>query len=217
MASSTDPAPAEPGPAHDTTSLHLRRAVDGDTESLSWLVSRLSAPLIAQARYRMGPQLRLTHDPEDIVSEVWMITLPRLRDLAPRTGRYTPLILKFLSTVLLHRVNRLVRRHLVAGRRDRLALPESGSDGLHGPTDTSNGVVTSVVRREMQSLVLRRLDDLDPQDREVIILRSIEQRSGDEVGRLLGIPPSAVYVRHHRALNRLRECLPDSVFGELEP
>jgi RNA polymerase sigma-70 factor (ECF subfamily) len=204
------------GPDEDASSVHLRRAVGGDMKSLSWIVSRFSPLLLAQAEYRLGPRLRQIHDPEDLVSEVWMVTLPRLRGLAPRSGRFTPILVKFLSSVLLHRVNRLVRRHLNTENEELPKRSESDSDRFDAVPDSTIGVVTSVVRKEVQSLLLRSLRELEPADQAVIILRSIEQRPCDQVARLLQISPGAVYVRHHRALERLRKHLPESLVSELE-
>ena len=52
-------APQTPAGA---TSVHLRRAIDGDETSLDWIVERLTPLLLAQARYRTT-QL-LGHEPD---------------------------------------------------------------------------------------------------------------------------------------------------------
>ena len=94
------------------TSLHVRRAADGDGGSLSWVVSRLSPLLLAQATYRLGSRLRALYEPEDLVNETWAVTLPKLAELPARDGRLTPVLLRFLSTTLLHRIQSLVRSPL---------------------------------------------------------------------------------------------------------
>ena len=70
------------------TSLHVRRAADGDSESLGWVVARLSPLLLAQADYRLGPVLRSLYDPEDLVNDTWIVALPRLPELPARDGRH---------------------------------------------------------------------------------------------------------------------------------
>ena len=51
------------------------------------------------------------------------------------------------------------------------------------------------------------LESMDPQDREVLMLRHFEQLSGAEVARELGLERSAASKRYVRALNRLRGLL----------
>ena len=117
-----------PGHAQDggsepdaVTTIHVQRAKHGDEASLDWVVRRFTPLLLAQARYRLGASLRTHYDPEDLVSEVWAIALPRLPDLTVRDGRATPVLVKFLATTLLFRVNSLMRK--LAARSGRLGLP----------------------------------------------------------------------------------------------
>jgi RNA polymerase sigma-70 factor (ECF subfamily) len=51
------------------------------------------------------------------------------------------------------------------------------------------------------------LDRLEPDDRELIVLRDLEGRSGDEVAATLGIAVSAMKSRLHRARLRLLAAL----------
>ena len=97
------------------TTLHVRRAREGDLTSLGWLAERLQPLLLAQARYRLG-SLRAI-EPEDLVAEAWCVALPRLAELAPREGRVTPVVLRFLSTTLLRLANNHVRREVRRGGR----------------------------------------------------------------------------------------------------
>lgn len=100
-----------PGPVdrNAVTSHHVRLAVRGDHASLEWVVRRFTPPLLAMARYRMGPRLARAAEPEDVVAEVWAIALPRLIGLARRSGRQTPVLFKFLSTTLVHRISKAHR------------------------------------------------------------------------------------------------------------
>jgi RNA polymerase sigma factor (sigma-70 family) len=64
--------------------------------------------------------------------------------------------------------------------------------------------------------VQEALAGLDADERAVVVLRGIEQLPNGEVARLLGVDDSLATRRWQRALVRLKELLPDSVFGELE-
>lgn len=197
------------------TSLHVRRALDGDATSLGWVIGRLSPVLLAQARYRLNPKLRRHVDPEDLVSEVWMIALPRLPEFDVAGPRYTPALMRFLSLTLLNRVNNLFQK-FIQGKPLSLS---TGGDPEHGSNTGElvaqhTGVVTRAVNAETSGLVLERIEELSADDREVVILRGIEQNPNKDVAVLLGLEPNTVAVRYKRALARLRKALPDSVFDE---
>lgn len=196
----------EPGLA---TSLHAQRAVAGDATSLAWLVERLSPLLLAQAAYRMGPELRRICEPADVVNEAWLVLLPRLRTLPARDGRMTPVLLSFLSTTILNKLNALLRREL----RRRMHLDQEAA--VLDPVPPANEVVSSVVRRETRSQVRDALDELPGEDREILLLRGVEQLPAEQVAAMFGVSREVVYKRYQRALEKLRGRLPGSVFAEL--
>jgi RNA polymerase sigma-70 factor (ECF subfamily) len=190
------------------TTLHVRQAMRGDPASREWLVARLTPLLAAQARWRLGPVLRRHCEPDDLVQDAWLTVLPRLGELPPRDGRYTPVLLRFLATTILNRVNNLARKQL----RGSLGGAETP---LHGLALDRSGVLTAAMRNEERSRVLEAIDGLEERDREILLLRGVEQRTNAVVAELLGIRPEAAVMRYSRALRRLRELLPGSVFSEL--
>ncbi len=193
-------------PPLDTTA-QVRRAIAGDMQSLEWLVERFSPGLLAQARYRMGPDLARLVDPQDVVQDAWAIAIPKLHELAIEDRRATPITLKFLTSIVLFRTNHLLRAHI---RRTAQRSTED-ADGLPARED---GALTTAIRRETVQIVLDQLEALDPADREVLILRGLEQRPGKEVAELLATSADAIYVRYHRAIRRLRAALPGSLFAD---
>lgn len=190
--------------------MHVGRAVGGDRHSQGWLIERLSPLLLTQARYRLRGRLATVCEPEDLVQEVWSIALPRLPDLSPRDGRWTPVLLRFLSTTLLRRLNHLVRKHLT-GKPTR----DDADDLAALPADVS-GVLTRIERVDRGAAVQQALADLPEPLREVLVLRGIEQLANGEVARRLELSDSAVTRRFQAALQQLREALPDSVFDEID-
>jgi RNA polymerase sigma-70 factor (ECF subfamily) len=64
-----------------------------------------------------------------------------------------------------------------------------------------------MVRDEQRERVRTALAALSDRDREVLVLRHLEQLSTAEVAAVLGITPGAVMTRHTRALDRLRVLL----------
>ena len=201
----------------DLTTVHVHRARDGSQDSLAWLVARFSPLLHAQATYRLRGALRQVYDPEDLVADVWATVLPRLGGLQERANRLTPVMLKFLSTTLLHKANHLIEQHLARPRQVRAAdAPAiSGGDLLDRlPAEVAHA--STVAQRDEAFTVLHAvLAELDQKDQEVIVLRGIEQHANDEVAGLLGVTPGAVTRRYQSALKKLRVRLPGSILDEL--
>src|SRR5262249_47449457 len=208
------PAMAEPVRDEPQTSLHVHRAAAGDDASTAWLVERFAPLLLAQARTRLPPELRRTVEPEDLVQDAWAVALPRLRDLPPRDGRLTPVVLRFLCTTILYRVNNLLQRRL------ERSLRAEADDGGGGPplsrlAASGSLALERVLRGEACRYVLAALDGLEETDRRIVVLRGIADAPVAAVAAMLRMKPTTVTVRYRRLLAKLRAALPRSIFDEL--
>jgi RNA polymerase sigma factor (sigma-70 family) len=203
----------DPDPARETT-LHVVRALSGEEASLDWIVEKFSPLLLASASYRLSGRLRRVCDPEDLVNDVWLVALGRLADLEPRDGRYTPVLLRFLSSTLLNKLNNLFRKHVLDKPRN---LESSGldDDPVARVESPWTGVITRVARREAGAAVSQCLEQLSDRDRELIILRGVEQHPYREIAVITGRDPKALAVEYWRGIGKLRKALPRSVFAEL--
>ncbi|MCA9920409.1 MAG: sigma-70 family RNA polymerase sigma factor [Anaerolineales bacterium] len=63
---------------------------------------------------------------------------------------------------------------------------------------------TAVQTRQTRQTIHHALARLRPQDRDIIVLRYLEELSSEDVAAILACSTSNVYVRLHRALDRLR-------------
>ncbi len=63
---------------------------------------------------------------------------------------------------------------------------------------------TAVQNRQTYAAIYAALARLRPQDRDVIVLRYLEELGSEDVAAILACSTDAVYVRLHRALARLR-------------
>ena len=89
-----------------------------------------------------------------------------------------------------------------------LDLPDESAAELAARLVTSSTSPTHrALRKELGDRVRQALARLPERDREVLVLRSLEQLSVADCGQVLGISPGAVKVRHLRALERLRAIL----------
>jgi len=210
MTAEEDSTPATDANDFPQTTMHVARAVDGDATSLEWLVGRLSPLLREHARFRLGSVLRRHYDPDDLVHDAWIATLPKLQELvaSPETRR-TPILLKYLSNTVVLRIRYLARRH---ARQQESTAP--ADDPGHIPAAQS-GAVSRAVRGEQREQLREIMAELEPSDREVLLLRGIEQLSAKAVATVLELGVEAVHKRYQRAVAKLRARLPESVFSEL--
>lgn len=198
-------------PASDLTTQHVARARAGDAASLGWLVERFTPLLLAQARYRLGTRMANRVTPDDVVQDTWALALPHLPSLATRDGRSTPVFLRFLSTTLLRQTNNLLRLRMHAAEN-----AGDSSSPFRALGEETRGPLTRAMHRESRSLVLAAIDALGERDRELVVLRAIEQRSNEDTAELLGLAPNTAAQAYRRALEKLRARLPRSAFDELE-
>jgi len=68
-------------------------------------------------------------------------------------------------------------------------------------------VDVELARREMKSLLWQAIEELPQEAREVYLLRDVEELSGEEVAKKLGISLAAMKSRLHRARQSVRERL----------
>lgn len=111
------------------------------------------------------------------------------------------------------------RRHRTAQRRsvDReqgMSVPGTGghsSINLAGLLpDAELTPAAAALRRELEERFLLALEQLEEDDREVILMRHVEQLGNTEVAQALDLSPAAAGMRHLRALCKLRAILGDT-------
>jgi len=193
------------------TTILTRRAVAGDIDALNEVVARFAPALLALARHKLGDSPRMACDPEDLVADTWIRALPRLNELEPRNGRITPVIMRFLSTTLVNRYLTMLQKH-VLGKPARVGIDEP--DGALSAAGTS--ALSRLGRDERRNAVHDAIARLGKSDAEIVYLRAIQQIPSQEVAELVGVTPGALKVRYCRALKKLREVLPDSLFTDLD-
>ena len=198
----------DPDSTDDPTTLHVRRAAEGDEASTAWVVKRLTPFLLAQARYRLARHLH-DYEPEDLVNDVWLVALPRLADVRLRDGRKTPSLVRFLGAILLNRYHKLMRQ-AIAGRSVALETPDSDSVAggvLAAIGHDAGGGERKIVGQEVAIEIVGALAELTEREREVLILRGFEGASPSRIAEAVGIDVRHVAVIFHRAKTKLRDRL----------
>lgn len=197
------------------TSYHIRRAGAGEETSVAWVVARFTPFLQAQAEYRLRGPLRKFCEPTELVDEVWAAVLPRLSDLRSREERWTPVLLRFLGTTLLNKINQVLTQVARASWAKGAASESSLRGGVEQLSDPATSVLGEVLREEACRLLREAIERLDPAEREILVLRGIEQLPHAEIASFLNENVGAVTMRYHRTLEKLRTSLKGSILDEL--
>jgi RNA polymerase sigma-70 factor, ECF subfamily len=204
------------------TNLLLKRAAGGDRQAAAELFQRYRDRLRRMVRLRLDRRLQGRVDPSDVLQEAFV-------DVAKRVGEYAEkhsvpffLWVRFLTG---QRLLAIHRQHLGTQMRDagqevslyHGALPQvtsmSLAEQLLGRLTTAS---RAAMRAELKLRVQEALNGMDPQDREVLVLRHFEELSNAEAARVLGIKPTAAVNRYVRALKRLKDVfqgLPGGIEG----
>jgi RNA polymerase sigma-70 factor (ECF subfamily) len=195
----------------DTDQL-LLRVERGDTFAREQLFIRHRGRLRRMVALRMDRRMRARVDPSDVVQETLHDADQQLADFIRR--RPLPFY-PWLRQIALERLIDYHRRHIQAQKRsvkrEEQPLPRLPDESMLELAQRlfRNGSSPSVQlqRKELRQRVQEILSQLSERDREVLVLRHLEQLSAREIAAVLGITEGAVHTRHLRALERVRKAL----------
>jgi RNA polymerase sigma-70 factor (ECF subfamily) len=199
-------------PRHEDTDELLQSVAAGDGSARERLLARHRQRLRRMIEVRLDRRLRPRIDPSDVLQEALAEAARKLAEYArQRPLPFYPWLrrLAWEQLVLTH------RRHLRAQRRS-VRREEPG--GLPLPDESALHLAERLVGRasspsarlerdEQRRRVREALGALAESDREVLVLRYLEDLATREIAAVLGVTESAVKMRQLRALQRLRELL----------
>ncbi|HQU45153.1 MAG TPA: sigma-70 family RNA polymerase sigma factor [Pirellulales bacterium] len=202
--------PKEP----DTDQL-LALAKNGDERAGVEAIARQRERLKSMLALRMDKRLKARLDPSDVVQESMIVASQRLGEFfrQENVSFYV-----WLRSLTFERLIDMQRAHLYAKRRSVsreersvLSLPdESVAELASRLVDVAADPQAGLMRDEVRARVRAALERLSPDDREVLVLRHLEDLSVAETAGALGIKESAVKMRALRALKKLREVLEEN-------
>lgn len=199
---------AAPDPAQTQRLLDAVRA--GDRQALDQLLEEHRAYLRSLVGLRLDPKLRARVDASDVVQEAQIEAVRRVENYLDRPA--LPFHL-WLRQIAYDRLLMMRRQHVEAARRavEREApLPDESSLQLarfilaDTPTPSE-----ALVQHEMVGRIRRALVELSDDDREILLMRTLEGLSNQEVAQVLSLDPATASKRYGRALLRLRQMLKD--------
>jgi RNA polymerase sigma-70 factor (ECF subfamily) len=198
-------------PTPDTDQL-LAQASQGDGAARQQLLARHRDRLRRMVSLRLDRRLAARVDPSDVVQESLADAAAKLSDyLRCRPLPFYP----WLRRLAWERLVKIHQRHLGTRMRNAareepgvLDLPEDSALELAKRLiDPGSSPSQRLIRAELDDRVRAALLRLSERDREVLVLRYLEQLSTKETAAALGVSEGSVKVRHLRALKRLRSFL----------
>ena len=186
------------------SNLLLRRAADGDGQARAELLARCRGRLRRMVAMRLDKRLAARLDPSDVVQETMKDAHGRMSEYFadPQLSFYP-----WLRRIAWDRLADVYRTHVVAEKRSVLREhpwtpnlnDESVAELAHSLVTSSIGPSQRAVDVEMQLRAAAALRELKLSDREILVLRYLEQLGVEEIAAVLGISQTAVTSRHLRA------------------
>jgi RNA polymerase sigma-70 factor, ECF subfamily len=192
----------------------IERATDGDASARQELLVRHRQRLRQMIVVRIDPRLAPRLDPSDVVQEVMAEAFQKMSDYLRK--RPIPFY-AWLRQLAWQRLVKLHQHHIQAQKRSTKrethldwALSDESAAALAQRLVQSGSTPSNhMLRQEMRGRVQDALGRLSERDREVLVMRYLEQLSIREIAAVLDITEGAVKVRHLRALEPLRSVLSD--------
>ena len=194
----------------DETDRLLRDAARGDQAALRSLLERHRGRLRRMVALRLDSRLSARVDASDVVQEALLDAARKLAEYErKRPLPFYPWLHRLTAQRLavFHRKHRRGTRS-VSREQHAFAWPDDSArllvDRLVG-SDTTPG--HDLVREERRQRVRDALNRLAPPDRDILVMRYLEDLTFSEIAAILEIGESAAKMRHLRAIEKIRSVL----------
>ena len=188
-------------PAKDEDGEAIERSVRGDREAFDLLVEKYYKKIYNVAYRFVGDR----EDANDLAQEIFTAAYKNLKRFR-WDAKFSTWLFQIASNKGKNRFKYLkLRGHFV----NRWQSDEDG-DRDHpgsGIPDHSTNPETLLAGKELQRKMQEAIDDLDPDHKEIVILRDIEGSSYEEIAQILNLPEGTTKSRLHRARMVLKEKL----------
>lgn len=202
-------------PEPNVTQNLLAEAKGGDRAAVNRLLERHRNSLRKMIGLRLDQRIARRVDASDVVQDVLLEANSRLQEYLkdPRLPFHL-----WLRQLAQDRMIDMHRRHRGAQRRslDREQSltsaqfsDQSGFDLMGQLADHELTPAAASIRKELEARFLLALEQLEDEDREILLMRHFEQLGNSEVADALGLSAAAAGMRHLRALRKLRAILGD--------
>lgn len=185
----------------------------GNPDAVNRLLERHRLSLRKLVQMRLDRALARRVDASDIVQDVLLEANGRLQEYLRNPKMPFHLWLRHLAQdriIDMHRQHRGAQRRSL-DREQALASPafgdQSSFDLAAQIMDDELTPAAASIRKELEGRFLAAMDQMEEEDREILLMRHFEQLGNNETAEALGLSPAAAGMRHLRALRRLRAIL----------
>jgi RNA polymerase sigma-70 factor (ECF subfamily) len=201
-------------PSSAETRRLIVRALQGDRQSIEALLAHYRPQLRRMVSVRMDSRLKARLDPSDIVQSVLAEAAQKMVAFQQEPEQFFPWLrqLAWDELARLHRDHIRTKKRSVSREEDDWrgqAADESMMQLADRLATQQLGPGSRLIHKELRARVRAALDQLAPQDREVLVLRFLEQLGISDTAAALGISEAAVKSRQFRAIERLGKLLSD--------
>lgn len=193
----------DPHSTHTARTL-VRRAQAGDEEAFERLYAAAAPRLRMFVRLRLGQGLRKQVDSGDVVQETLVAAC---RDFDRFECRDADAFARWLCCIAENRIRGLADHHGAAKRQAAGGL--QAESALKRVAADATGPVTAAARVEAHERLGAALEALEPDARELLLLRHFQGRTIDEIARITDLPPTTVRRRIGAAQIALGQALRD--------
>jgi RNA polymerase sigma-70 factor (ECF subfamily) len=192
----------------------VRRAMQGDRTAIEKLLAQYRTQLRRMVTVRMDSRLKSRFDPSDVVQNVLAEAAQKMVSFHEPPEQFFPWLrqLAWDELARLHRDHIRTKKRSVSREQDDCQA-RAADDSMLQLADhlaaRQLGPSSRLVQKELRSRVRAAIEELPRQDREVLVLRFLEQLNISDTAAALGITESAVKSRQFRAIERLGKLLAD--------
>ena len=194
----------------------LAQARRGEEQHLGRLLQLYRNYLTILATVQLDARLRRRISPSDLVQETM---LGAYRDFRKFRGQTEGELVAWLRQILIHCLHHAYEMHFRASRRD--IRREISLDDMDRSSNRLGGIAQALAAqsespsapvrdRERAVAIADKLAKLQPDYREVIVLRNLQSLSFEEVAQRMDRKPGAVRMLWLRAIEKFRQLYEDS-------
>ena len=188
---------------------------DGGEEAVAELFAQHRDKLLRTVALRLDARLLSKVDCEDILQEAYVTAARRIGDYLAQPSVPIFVWLRQITVQVLIDTHRRYFHTQMRDVRQEATRRRSGQPGTSSVcpvghlADSLTSPSQCAVRKELLGVMRAALEQLSEMDREVLVLRHLEELTNNEVAEVLGIDKYAASKRYLRALARLRTAMPD--------
>ncbi|MGO9566555.1 MAG: sigma-70 family RNA polymerase sigma factor [Desulfomonilaceae bacterium] len=179
----------------------VERCVRGDREAFDILVEKYYKKIYNLAYRFVGD----SEEASDLAQEVFTAAYQHLKKFRG-DAKFSTWLFQIATNRGKNRFKYLKRRGYYANRGQANGEDERESLERAIPDLTTNPE-TILASKQIQKIVQDAINDLDPDHKEIVILRDIEGFSYEEIAQMLGLPEGTTKSRLHRARMVVKEKL----------